>query len=56
MEEYYSIINKISLCENDDEATDILENYCLNNNISLDSKEVDTFKSIISEHFTKSYS
>lgn len=56
MEEYYSIINNISLCGNDDEATDILETYCLNNNIDLDSKEVDTFRLIISEHFTKSYS
>lgn len=56
MEEYYSIINKISLCGLDDEATDVLENYCLNNHIDLDSKEVDTFRSIISEHFTKSYS
>ena len=56
MEEYFSIINKMSFCDNEDAAMQILEDYCNNNHIELASKEVETFKSIISEYFTKTYS
>ncbi len=56
MEEYYSIINEISQMSNEEDANKIFYEYCTNNHIDLDSKEVESFKSMIYQYFTKSYS
>lgn len=56
MEEYYSIINEVSQTRNEEDANKIFYEYCTNNHIDLNSKEVESFKSMIYQYFTKSYS
>lgn len=56
MEDYHSMINKISESLDESEAIKIIETYCNINNIEISSKEVEEFKSYIIEYFTKTYS
>ena len=56
MEEYYSIINEVSQTNNEEEANKIFDEFCLKNHIELDLKEVESFRTMISQYFTKTYS
>jgi len=56
MEDYHSMINKISNSLDESEAIKIIETYCNINNIEISSKEVEEFKSYIIEYFAKTYS
>ena len=55
MEDYHSILNKISESTSETEAFQFTDEYCKINHIELTSKEVETFKSFISEYFTQAY-
>ena len=56
MEEYYSIVNEVSQSNNEEEANKIFDEFCIKNNTELDSKEVESFRSLIYQYFTKTYS
>ncbi|MCB0730793.1 MAG: hypothetical protein KDC88_07150 [Ignavibacteriae bacterium] len=56
MEDYNSVIEKISMSQNETEAIQYTEEYCLANHIELSSNEVEIFKSLITEYFTQTYS
>ena len=56
MEDYHSLINKISESSNESEAFKITDDYCQQNHIEIFSNEVETFKSLISEYFTQAFS
>jgi hypothetical protein len=56
MEDYHSIIDRISHSKSESDAYEITDEYCKSNNIEKTSIEVDTFKSLISEFFSKAYS
>lgn len=56
MEDYHSIIDQISQSESELQALKITEEYCINNNIEMEATEVNTFRTLISEFFSKAYS
>ncbi|MCW8848523.1 MAG: hypothetical protein OQJ81_00985 [Melioribacteraceae bacterium] len=43
MEEYYSIINEVSQTSNEEDANKIFYEYCNNNHIDFDSKQISVF-------------
>jgi len=56
MEDYYSLINKISESNSENSAIQFTDEYCQNNHVDISSNEVEKFKSLISEYFTRALS
>lgn len=55
MEDYHSILQKISDTKSESDAFQIIDNYCSNNSINKASKDSQYFRSLISEYFKKVY-
>lgn len=56
MEDYHTLVDKVSNSTSEQEAFQITTEYCNNNNIEPTVNEVEIFKSMILEYFSQTYS